>query len=62
MDILEAIVSEPDRLSVEEFLALDDDERRDIKNVTIVPPSFGEDDDFGSFLVDWKTPRYRVDL
>src|SRR5262249_26156735 len=51
-----------ERVSPKTFFRLRRKDKNNIKRITIVPPSFGklDDDDFGSFIVEYRTPSYRV--
>jgi len=50
------------KVSAEKFLRIVKHDKKNIKSVSIIPPDFGDlrDDDFGSLLVEYKTPTYRV--
>jgi hypothetical protein len=50
------------KVSAEKFLRIAKREKKNIKSVSIIPPDLGElsDDDFGSLLVEYNTPKYRV--
>lgn len=51
-----------ERLTLEEFMERRTQQPQTIKRARIVPPSLTDDDDYGSFVVELKTPRYEVEL
>ena len=63
MDHIQLSSTSLEQISLEDFLQLGQEAKTNIKSITIVPPSLGnldENDDFGSFLVEYKTPIYQV--
>ena len=62
MDILDLTPVSTEQISPADFARCFERDRKNIKNVRIVPPSFGDldDADFGSLCVEYKSPIYKV--
>ena len=63
MTTIETLKLDTEELSIEQYMALTENERANIKSVKIVPPRFsdiGFDDDFGKLKVRYKAPLYKV--
>ncbi len=63
MTTIETLKLDTEELSIEQYLALTENEKANIKSVKIVPPRFGDidfDDDFGKLKVRYKVPLYKA--
>ena len=63
MTTIEALRIDIEKLSIERYMSLTENEKKNIESVKIVPPSFDyiyPDDDFGKFEVKYKVPFYKI--
>ncbi len=63
MTTIEALKLDTEDLELEEYMALTESQRANIKSIKIVPPrlsGFQLDDDFGKIKVKYKTPMYKA--
>ncbi len=58
MSDLETFSIQSEKLSLESFVALNEEEKANIQYSSIVPPSLYDDNDFGGVYVEYRIPLF----